>query len=131
MDALPVVCAIIENSEGKILVARKRAGLPLEGFWEFPGGKKNKGETLEQALVRELDEELGVSVRLISQLSTSLWTSSRGPIELTAFHCTEASGNFTLRDHDAIAWVDPHEAMTMKLAPADIPLLESFITKSE
>lgn len=107
-DYIPVTAAIIEK-DGKILIARRRH--PLMGYhWEFPGGKLEEGESLEDCLKREIMEELGIMItvgRLVSSRKHVL--NCQSAIVLYAYHAEYISGEIVLTDHDAIAWVTREE----------------------
>lgn len=121
-----VVCAVVTNGE-RILLARRAAGEHLAGSWELPGGKVEAGETLAQALTRELMEELGVRARVAAELGRSVHHYERGSIELIAL-ATELDGEITeLSVHDAVQWYAADELAALAIAPADIPLLELIL----
>ena len=120
-----VVCAVIRDTDGRILLARRAPGQHLEGHWELPGGKVELGESLEAALQRELLEELGLVVSVGKELARTVFHYDRGSIELIALQ-TLASGDVThMTVHDAVQWFSMDETRAIPLAPADIPLLAS------
>jgi len=121
-----VVCAVIRDPEGRILLARRAPGQHLEGHWELPGGKVEPGESLEAALDRELLEELGLVVTVGEELARSVYHYERGSIELIAM-ATRTDGEIDhMTVHDAVHWFTADETTTLVVAPADIPLLESL-----
>lgn len=120
-----VVCAVIRDTHGRILLARRAPGQHLEGHWELPGGKVEPGESLEVALQRELIEELGLVVSVGEELARTVYHYDRGSIELIAL-ATSTSGEVThMAVHDAVQWFSVGETRAIPLAPADIPLLAS------
>jgi 8-oxo-dGTP diphosphatase len=123
---LPVVAAVIYRDQN-LLLARRKSGKSLAGYWEFPGGKIESGETPEKALARELYEEFDVVVSVGKEIATHRHDYEHIKIELIAHETRIESGELELRDHDAIVWVTPHEARHYKLAPADIPILEHIL----
>lgn len=119
---IKVICGII-HKEDKILLCRKKEGKPLAGYWEFPGGKLEPQESMEEGLKRELLEELQIKVDILKYAGHNIHHYENLSIELHAFHCNCIEDNITLTDHDAYAWVRPEELIKYKLAPADRPLL--------
>jgi len=117
-----VTAAIIEKN-GLILAARKRKGLHLAGCWEFPGGKLEQGETPEECLQRELEEEFSICCEIGSFLGESIYSYDDKVIRLLGYHATHTCGSFQLTDHDKIRWLSTDELDTLQWAPADIPLM--------
>lgn len=120
-----VTAAIIEQS-GRYLLARRAPGQSLEGFWEFPGGKVEAGESPEQCLARELHEELELTVEVGTFFSESIYEYERGAIRLVAYFVKILAGVPTLSVHDQIDWFSKDEAVELNLAPADLPILEAL-----
>ena len=118
-----VTCAIIEK-DGKILIARRAQDQKLAGTWEFPGGKVEDGESPEECLKRELEEEFGIQAEVGEFITSNKHHYDHISIELLAFHVKYLSGEFTLTDHDTIEWVVPDELFNYDLAEADIPIAE-------
>ncbi|RPH25962.1 pyrimidine (deoxy)nucleoside triphosphate diphosphatase [Buttiauxella warmboldiae] len=127
MKTLDVVAAIIEQ-HGKILLARRPEGGDQAGLWEFPGGKVDEGESQPQALVRELEEELTIKAVVGDYIASHKREVSARVIHLHAWHVSNFSGEPTALCHSELAWCLPAEAFGYDLAPADIPLLEAFMT---
>lgn len=115
---------------GKILLARRRDG-ELAGCWEFPGGKREPGESLEACLVRELREELGLDVAVIGPFMSVTHAYPTRTVRLHAFDCRSEVGEAVPRDHDAVAWVEPAKLLDYRLAPADIPIAARLAEASE
>jgi len=124
-----VVCGIIYK-EDKIFLARKKEGKALAGFWEFPGGKIEKNESPEEALERELNEELGMTVSVQGYLGSNLHQYSSIKIKLIAYNCLFIDATLNLIDHDEYKWVIPSDLMNYQIAPADIPLINLIIEKN-
>lgn len=127
---IDVTAGIIENA-GKILIAKRRKGKHLEGFWEFPGGKIEDGESPEECLVRELEEEFAIEVRVLSFVGKSLFKYAEKTIRLLGYEVQYLSGDFVLKEHDEIKWVSLKEITDYKLAPADIPIVNAYGVKNE
>lgn len=120
---LNVAAALIVKS-GCVFAARKKPGLPLAGYWEFPGGKVESGETPEQCLERELLEELGIRCQVGALLGESVYDYGDKIVRLMGFYTTHIAGAFLLKDHDRCVWLPPRELAGLRWAPADIPLVE-------
>jgi 8-oxo-dGTP diphosphatase len=100
-----------------LLVAQRARPPELAGLWELPGGKVAHGETDADALVRELDEELGVEVAVGAQLGGDVPVGET--MTLRAFRVTQTGGNVQPRDHRALRWVAADELDTLDWVPAD------------
>jgi 8-oxo-dGTP diphosphatase len=118
-----VTAAVIVRG-GRVLIARRGPGEKLAGMWEFPGGKVEPGETLENCLTRELREELGLIVSVGKVLAESIYHYEYGSIRLVAMLTTVRSGTMTLSVHDRVEWVYPRALSNFSLAPADIAIAE-------
>ena len=125
---VPVVCAILVRGE-RILLAQRPPDKKLGGLWEFPGGKVEAGESAEAALHRELQEELGCTVRITQTLAPFLHAYDWGRIELIPFVCELAEGSAEphAHEHTALVWVERGELRNYELAPADVPLVAGLI----
>ena len=124
-NPIRVVGAVFHDGE-RFLACRKRPGKPLEGHWEFPGGKIEPGETPEQALAREIREELNLIAEVGQKVTTTTYEYDFATIELTTFFCTLVDGDLRLTDHDDTKWVTSTEAAHLTWAPADIPAVEAI-----
>ena len=125
---IDVVAAVIKKGN-KFLIARRAPGKHLAGFWEYPGGKVEPGETEQESLSRELHEEFGISVDVKEYLINSFFKYEKVNVNLKAYLVEHLSGEFILKDHDAIEWVLAEEFGKYQFAPADIPFNE-FIIKN-
>ncbi|WP_038038568.1 MULTISPECIES: (deoxy)nucleoside triphosphate pyrophosphohydrolase [unclassified Thioalkalivibrio] len=121
-----VVCGILEDAQGRIFLARRGGDQALAGYWEFPGGKAEPGESLEAALCREFREELSMELRVGEKIGRTPIPNKEG-MELVALRAWTEDESPVLTVHDRWCWVSPMEARGLELAPADIPLLEAFI----
>ena len=99
--------------------------LPLK--WEFPGGKIDPGESPEACLVRELYEELRVSVQVKRQLPASTHHYPSATVTLHPFVCTITAGQADPQEHDTITWCTPDELRTLDWAAADVPVLTTYL----
>lgn len=109
----------------KILAARRKKGLHLAGFWEFPGGKVETGETPKDCLIRELNEEFGIETRIGDFVAENLHAYGEKVVRLIAYRVEHLSGDFQLTDHDQIKWLSLHELDAVEWAEADIPLVQA------
>ena len=124
---IKVVAAILQK-EDKILIAKKRKGKPLAGFWEFPGGKIEEGETPEESLVRELLEEMSIEIKVNEYVGESIYDYGNGKIiSLKGFTAEIIEGDIKLTDHDEYRWIKIEESNLYNLAPADIPLVNALM----
>jgi 8-oxo-dGTP diphosphatase len=120
-----VVCAVILH-EGKILVAQRPPGKKLAGLWEFPGGKVEPNETPAEALHREIQEELGCTLKILQEGPPVLHAYEWGAIQLFPFFCQLTAPNHlpTALEHSQITWVFQKNLTDLELAPADIPVVK-------
>ena len=121
-----VTAAIIQN-EGKYFIARRGPSEKLSGYWEFPGGKVEEGESLSDCLRRELKEELGISAKIGEVLTTSDYAYQHGDIRLVAMATEIVSGKLNLTVHDQSDWLSPLEILKLNLAPADVPVAKFLL----
>ena len=125
---LPIVlvaAAALVDADGRVLIGQRPPGKQLAGLWEFPGGKVEPGERPEDALIRELDEELGIQVKEAC-LAPFVFTSHA----YESFHllmplwlCRRWDGVVTNRHHADLAWVRPNRMADYPMPPADLPLV--------
>lgn len=123
---LIVVAAALTNEHGAFLLQRRPQGRAMAGLWEFPGGKVELGETPELALIRELNEELGINVTIDSLHPITFATTQndgRG-ILLLLYHCTKWSGIALALDEQILDWVYPDDMDASIMPPADAPFID-------
>ena len=130
MKHVEVVCALIENAEGKIFCCKRGPGRSLEGFWEFPGGKVEEHETHEETIVREIKEELKSLIEPIEYVGVSNHTYlNMSPykdfsITMYGYRCKLITGNLELTEHTESRWCTKEEMSKMNFAEADKPFLK-------
>ena len=129
---LDVVGAVILKPEGQspqrpVLIVKRKSKNTNEGLWEFPGGKIEASETKEQALVREIDEELGLKIRIKDSLGNYVHIERWLQIHLTVYVCEINGGHFELREHEDFLWVRPEEILLENLMPADRPFVQRLV----
>lgn len=120
---LPVVVAAVVVRKASVMMAQRRAG-SLAGYWEFPGGKVEKGESHAAALAREIREELGVGCRVGEPLGESHHVTPAGTIRLFFYLCELDAEPMAGESHHAVAWLESKDFANYKIAPADLPILE-------
>jgi 8-oxo-dGTP diphosphatase len=121
-----VAVAVIERADGAFLLAQRPAGKVYAGWWEFPGGKVDEGESADAALARELHEELGVEVRRAYPWITRVYVYSHATVRLHFFRVTAWSGEPHPREDQAIRWQRLGAPMAEPMLPANAPVLRSL-----
>jgi 8-oxo-dGTP diphosphatase len=116
------VTAAILIQKGKCLIAKRSSTDTLANLWEFPGGKIETGETPEECLQREMEEELSIRVDVGPFFADSVYHYAGGTIRLMAYLVYWQGSNLELRVHDSIAWVDSTNIDDYNFAPADVPI---------
>ena len=121
---LVAACALIDP-DGRVLIAQRPPGKVMAGLWEFPGGKIEPGERPEEALIRELSEELGVTVQEAC-LAPFTFASHAYPdcqLLMPLYVCRRWQGTPSAHEHTAIKWVRPKDLPSWPMPPADLPLI--------
>ena len=127
MSLVRVVCAVIVNEAGLVLACKRGRGRFRSGKWEFPGGKVEPEERAEEALHRELREELAISVLIHKSLAEVRWNYGRGDMLLLPFVCRIRDGTPQALEHEQIRWCDGAELATLDWAEADVPVLHEYL----
>jgi len=120
-----VVTAAIVERGGRFLLTRRQKGVHLEGFWEFPGGKCDAGETLDACLRRELREELAVNASVGNEVFSITHAYPDRTVELHFFRC-EIAGDPVPQLGQAMRWVPREELSTLEFPPADAELIRTL-----
>lgn len=118
------VAAALIWEDGKLLLAQRLPGSHLGGFWEFPGGKQEPGESLPQCLEREVEEELGLKIRAVEPLLTVEHAYESKHVSLHVFRCVTVSGKPRAIEVQEIRWVEPAELRNYRLPPPDYKIIE-------
>ena len=121
MPLLVTAAVIIEDS--RVLITRRPEHKPQGGFWEFPGGKLDPGESPTIALQRELKEELDVNISVGRVLDALYYRYSWGPVLILAYHCRITDGTISNVEVDEHLWARLDELHLYELLPADRPLI--------
>jgi 8-oxo-dGTP diphosphatase len=122
---LRVAAAILAN-RGRVLIAQRKAGDRLAGQWEFPGGKIANGESPQQCVVREIEEELGIVVSIGEFLGSHLCREDQVTIDLLVYRAFLQGGEIRVRDHAACLWVPVDHLGRFEFCPADKPFVEDL-----
>jgi mutator protein MutT len=117
------VTAGIIRKDGQILIARRPKGTHLAGLWEFPGGKQEDGESLENCLEREIREELGLSVKAGKSIMSVDYEYTEKTISLYFFDCHVQDGEPEGMESQEVKWVDPKDLSTFNFPPPDVKLV--------
>jgi 8-oxo-dGTP diphosphatase len=121
---LVAACALID-ADGRVLLAQRPAGRTMAGLWEFPGGKVEAGERPEQTLIRELREELGITVTeaCIAPLTFASHGYADFHLLMPLYVCRRWEGAVTAKEGQQLAWVRPNRLRDYDMPPADVPLI--------
>lgn len=123
-----VAACVLVDDQGQVLITRRPQGKPLAGLWEFPGGKVEAGETPEEALIRELKEELSIDVAC-SRLTPLTFASHVYPefhLLMPVYVCRHWQGDMAANEGQGIAWVRPEALSAYAMPPADEPLKDTL-----
>lgn len=123
-----VVAAALVDADGRVLVAQRPPGKPMPGLWEFPGGKLRPGETPEQALIRELREELAVETRAacLAPLTFASHPYPEFHLLMPLYVCRRWQGDPIPREGQALRWVRPTALRALAMPPADLPFIAAL-----
>lgn len=124
MKTINVVAAIIKK-DNEIFATQRGYG-EFKGSWEFPGGKIEPGETPEEALVREIKEELDTEISVDKFITTVDYDYPNFHLNMQCFLCSIKKGNLTLLEHSAAKWLDMEHINTVDWLPADVEVVNSF-----
>jgi 8-oxo-dGTP diphosphatase len=121
---LVAACALVD-ADGRVLLAQRPEGKTLAGLWEFPGGKIEAGERPEQSLIRELKEELGISVKddCLAPLTFASHAYPDFHLLMPLYVCRRWEGTVAALEGQKLAWVRPNKLRDYEMPPADIPLI--------
>ena len=121
---LVAACALVDT-DGRVLIAQRPAGKPMAGLWEFPGGKVEAGERPEQTLIRELKEELGITVQeaCLAPLTFASHAYPGFHLLMPLYVCRRWEGIVTAMEGQRLAWVRPQRLRDYPMPPADEPLI--------
>jgi 8-oxo-dGTP diphosphatase len=120
-----VAAAILQRGDGKVLLAQRLPGTPYAGYWEFPGGKLEPGERPEATLIRELHEEIDITVKeaCLAPLTFASHAYDDFHLLMPLYICRRWEGHLTAREGQNLAWVRANKLRDYPMPPADIPLI--------
>lgn len=124
MKHIKVVAAIIKQ-DNKIFATQRGYG-NYKDWWEFPGGKMEAGETPEEALVREIREELATEIQVDQYFMTVEYDYPEFHLSMDCFWCSVVSGELTLLEHEAAKWLPINDLRQVKWLPADLEIIEKI-----
>ena len=127
MKTIEVVAAIISDEQGRIFTTQRGYG-EWKDWWEFPGGKMEAGETPQQALHREIHEELDAEIEIGPLLRTIDYDYPDFHLTMHCFRCTLATDRLTLLEHEAAKWLAPSELHSVRWLPADEQIIDILST---
>lgn len=125
---LVAACALVDT-DGRVLLAQRPEGKQLAGLWEFPGGKVEPGETPEQCIIRELQEEIGIETEIpcLAPLTFASHSYDDFHLLMPLFVCRRFRGIAQPREGQALKWVRPKQMRDYPMPPADAPLIPFLI----
>ncbi|OYY62315.1 MAG: hypothetical protein B7Y50_01295 [Hydrogenophilales bacterium 28-61-11] len=121
-----VVAAVLTRPDGEVMLASRPPGKVYAGYWEFPGGKVEAGETLQAALARELTEELGIAVLRAERWVTRVFTYEHATVRLNFFRIVEWQGEPHPHEGQTFSWQAPSQVTVSPLLPANFPILKAL-----
>jgi len=129
MKLLLVTAAALVDADNRVLIAQRPQGKQLAGLWEFPGGKIDAGERPEEALIRELHEELGITVRepCLAPLTFASYAYPDFHLLMPLYICRRWEGFVTPREGQAVKWVRASQLRDYPMPPADEPLIPPLV----
>jgi len=130
MNPIQVTCLLLFH-QGKILATQRGAAMDLAGYWEFPGGKVEVGESPENSLIREINEELSIDIRICGALTPVLHAYPSKLIQLIPFLGTWQGGSLKLTEHAQSQWLGKEDLLSLTWAPADLPIVQEVQFKWE
>lgn len=122
------VTAAIICKDGKFLICQRPKGKNCELLWEFPGGKIEPGETGEECIIREIQEELGVTLRVLRKLTDVVYDYPDKTVHLHFYITEVVCGDLIRKEHHAFAWITKAELSNYQFCPADEKMLRKFAT---
>ena len=126
---IDVVAAVIRDNTGKILIAQRNLKKSQGGLWEFPGGKIEPNETKEEAIIREIKEEMDIDIKVEKNIDERVFNYPDKSINLIALECKKTNGDIKLIEHENVKWVDKFDLKAYEFAPADEFIINAILNK--
>ncbi|MBD1364721.1 (deoxy)nucleoside triphosphate pyrophosphohydrolase [Mucilaginibacter sp. ZT4R22] len=124
---IQVTCALIVDDQNRLFAAQRSESMNLPLKWEFPGGKIEPDETTQECLIREIFEELNITIKIVKDLPTNIHNYPTFAIALIPFVCNYVSGELILKEHAQFKWLHKNELLDLDWAEADIPILHHYL----
>ncbi|MBM3425974.1 MAG: (deoxy)nucleoside triphosphate pyrophosphohydrolase [Bacteroidetes bacterium] len=128
MNLIQVSCLLLFH-EGKILATQRGGTMDLSGYWEFPGGKVEVGESPENCLIREIREELSIEIHICAAFTPVMHAYPTKQIQLIPFLATWHGGSLKLTEHAQSQWLTKEDLLSLDWAPADLPIVQEVRAK--
>ncbi|KZN99440.1 8-oxo-dGTP diphosphatase MutT [Pseudobacillus badius] len=125
---IKVVAAVCFNEQNEVLCALRSPDMSLPNLWEFAGGKVEKEETPEESLIREIQEELGCTVKVHELIEDVVHEYPNIIVNLLTYRTTITAGTPRAKEHAEIKWVSLHDLPSLEWAPADIPTINKLLS---
>jgi len=130
MRLIDVAAAVIFNDRGQLLIAQRSEPEAARGLWEFPGGKIDPGESTEEALHREIQEELEMKIEIDFLIGEFVHDYENHTVRILAFACKALSEKFEIREHLDVRWIEPSDLKDYQLTGADLEIFPTFLRMS-
>lgn len=126
---IKVAAAIIENEDKEILCALRSTTMTIPNSWEFPGGKVESGETIAEAVEREIKEELGCGIRFLEVFNDTTYEYDSFIVNLITANCELVEGSPIASEHSQLLWLKRENLSSINWAPADIPAIRQLMSE--
>jgi len=127
LKVIDVTCALIVDSQNRVLAAQRSSTMSLPLKWELPGGKIEPNETPEECLVREIKEELDIEIKILKKLQSNAHTYPNIIVNLIPFISKHVSGVISLKEHANYKWLNTNQLLDLDWAEADVPILHNYL----
>ena len=126
---LEVVGAIIYNEDGKLLICQRNKNKSLGLLWEFPGGKIEEGESVFDAIKREILEELDITISTSEVVGNTIHHYDNFSVHLTFIECKIVDGTLVKKEHEDVKWIDTLDLVNYEFCPADVEMVNKILNK--